>query len=413
MNQPCPRALGVLVLCFASHAGAITLMEQQQLTVDVGGDLKTFLTASFPYPHPVIPQDPVGQAVLDGRLKLQATAGDWLKVIIHPTATILAPSASNGFGLGASMAGGTGSLAEAVSLSRKVVDSKGLHLGLRVDRAAVMVHLANLDLTVGRQAVTFGSTFFFTPMDVVAPFSPVVVDRAYKPGVDAIRLDAYLGTSTRTTVVAAYAGSWNLKGSILAGRTSTTLGVVDIGIFTGMVRQDGVLGMDVTGDIMGTAIRSEATLTMRPGKEPYLRAALGMDRHFENGLSLMGELYVQTLGEERAKDYLRMTTRPQFQRGEMWAMGRYYGAVSATYELLPIINVGLSTIINMLDPSALCGPSMTWSVADEVEIVAGGYTAFGQRPRDEPTDDPNLPLAPRSEFGMYPHSAYVQFKAYF
>ena len=49
------------------------------------------------------------------------------------------------------------------------------------------------DITTGRQAITFGKTYFWNPLDVFFPFGASQFDRDYKPGVDALRVDIPFG----------------------------------------------------------------------------------------------------------------------------------------------------------------------------------------------------------------------------
>ena len=45
------------------------------------------------------------------------------------------------------------------------------------------------DVTIGRQAITFGKTYFWNPLDVFYPLDANQFDRDYKPGVDAVKVD--------------------------------------------------------------------------------------------------------------------------------------------------------------------------------------------------------------------------------
>jgi hypothetical protein len=403
----------VTALVTAPRAGlAISLYDAHSIRADVGGDVKVFLLGVVPYKHALLPSDPSARALLDLRLKLNVTVGQWLKVVVHPD-SITSAGPATGL-LGMSAAARLADPPEAVSLSRVFVNVPGFNTRLRTDRAHVTLHLPHLDVTAGRQPITFGSTFFFTPMDVVAPFSPLIVDREYKPGVDALRADVYMGTSTTLTVVAAYTGAWSVEGTVVAARAGTTLGTVDVGVFGGVVRGDSVVGADVSGGVAGLGVRGEATLTVpRRVEDTFLRAALGLDKRFANGLSLSGEVYLQSFGALDPQHYLDVAQSPRVARGEVWALGRLYSAMSLGFEVLPVLTVGMSTIVNVLDASALLGPTLTWSIADEVVLVAGGFASAGARPDDRPGMDPARPLVLRSEFGSSPNSIFVQLKAYF
>ncbi|MBI5497570.1 MAG: hypothetical protein HY904_21340 [Deltaproteobacteria bacterium] len=404
--------LAATLLLAPAPARAVDLWTSSHGGAEAGGDVKTFLVGVRPRPHPLLPSEPSGRAALDLRLKLSAHVGEWLRVSLHPN---LVATAGAGGGLGGLAASArVGDPPEGVSLSRNLLESSAVRVRLRLDRAAVTLHLPHVDLTAGRQPVSFGATFFFTPMDIVAPFTPLVVDREYKPGVDALRGDVYIGTSTTVTAVAAYAGGWDLEGLVFAARAGTTLGVFDVGFFAAEARAEQVLGVDVAGELLGTAVRAEATVTVPVDREKsFLRGALGLDRRFESGLTLMGELYVQTFGAASADRYLEQARDPRYARGEAWALGRYYAAVSAGYELLPVLNTAVAVIANLGDPSLAVGPSLTWSVSDEAVVVAGLYTPVGAPPDREPTGDPARPVRLRSEFGTMPQSAFLQMKAYF
>lgn len=288
------------------------------------------------------------------------------------------------------------------------------------------LRLDMLDVIVGRQPVTFGSTFFFTPMDLVAAFSPTTIDREYKPGIDAARVDMFFGTSGRLTLVAAYAGDWDVDQFILASRASTTFDVWDVGVLAARSHGDLVLGVDVSGDILGVALRGETTVTRPRQGDPFVRASLGSDIRPGYGLTLMGEVYAQSLGADDPADYLKVAASERFARGELWAMGQYYAALSLGYELLPIVNLGAFAVANLLDGSALIGPSLGWSISDEAALSLGAYIGLGKRPEDVTlpsmsapglasgaAQDPSQLLRPRSEFGLSPAALFAELKAYF
>jgi len=415
--------LGALLA--TTRASAVELYRPGLTSLDLGGDVKSYYIGIWPYDYPLLPEAPWGQGLLDARVKLEAGIGDWLRFSLHHDLAIAAGPQLSGFGLALGSSSGE-AMPQLLDLSWNIVDATGYSINLRVDRAALLLKLPHVDFSVGRQPISFGSTFFFTPLDLVAPFSPTVIDREYKPGIDALRGDLFLGTSGKLTLVAAYAGDWDLAGSILAAHAGATLWNWDVGLFLGEVREQAVLGVDTTGALLGVAVRGEATATFARSEDPFARVALGLDKRFDFGLSLMGELYWQSNGAAKPADYLAVATDARHRRGELWAMGRYYAALSASYELLPIVNVGLFSVVNLADPSALLGPSLHWSVADNADLVVGGYYGLGDRPTDPklPAIDPvtGQPLGPtdpahlieaRSEFGLSPAGVYVELKVYY
>ena len=82
------------------------------------------------------------------------------------------------------------------------------------------------------------------------------------------------------------------------------------------------------------------TATSPPaGESPFLRAAVGVERSFESSLRLSAEAYVQTNGATDSAGMLAFSQNERVLRGELWALGRTYGALSASYELDPLATI--------------------------------------------------------------------------
>ncbi len=424
--------------------------------VELGGDAKTFFFATFPGDSPFLPEDPFAQGIFDFRLKARAALGPRAEATVHAVSTSLSgsPGSTGGF-----VQTGFG-IPEAVDLSWEAVDGAGMQSRLRVDRLVVEWHGDGVDLAVGRQPITFGKSLIFTPMDLVNPFLPTVIDQEYKPGVDAVRLDLYAGMSTQVSVVSAYGGDWGLPGMVHALSAQTTVGVWDLLVFGGLVHRDLVGGLGTAGSLGPVGIRGEATLTvpdpdapapaldparLRMGlaplaqQRPFVRAALGGDWRPTETTTVSGELYLQTNGAADPADYLAQGTGPRYARGELWLVGRAYAGLSVAQELTPIVHASLFSVANLEDPSAMLGASLGWSVADNAELALGSYAGLGPGPRvpqglsaeaeaeatalylgdgeaaatQYATDWFSVNTQARSEFGMVPVLGFVQMKAYF
>ncbi len=430
------------MIALVAAAFALEIHDGERLRVDAGGDLKTFMVASFPYEHlflasPDCPNllewedciAPSGQGIADQRLKLEFRT-ERLAFKAHHSTTMLAP------GTGASLLGTTGvgqRPAELVELSWTAWDESGLALRGRADWLSLSFRVPHLDLTLGRQPITFGRAFFFTPLDLVNPFNPTVIDQEYKPGVDALRIDGYWGMAGHATLVAAWTASpliafsddtptedeVDLDDVVLSAYGQGTVGVWDLGLFAGLVHRDRVLGLASYGSVRAVGLRGELTYT-RPDDEdedPFLRAVVGADWLPVSKVMLSSEVYVQTNGASSPSHYLGRYEEPRWTRGELWLAGRSYGALSASYELHPLVSTSLTVIANLEDPSALLAPGLSWSVSDEVGVSLTGFTGLGERPDDvDPLDllDPDYDAGSslNSEFGTMPAALFLSMRAY-
>lgn len=430
-----PRILTFAVLALLAVPGpsrAARVADTGYSTLDLGGDVKSFFFGMFGYEHMLMPEDPIAQGSLVLRLKFDGSYGHWLSYSFHHQATTTVASGALDLG-GALSPAGTGGrgVPQAFDMSWEQTRTDSFSLTGRMDRMWIGLSVPHLDVTIGRQPISFGSTYFFTPMDLVAPFSPTVVDREYKPGVDAVRVDGYIGTSGKITAVAAYAGDWDLDGLVIAGHGSFTVGVYDIGLFVGSIHRETVLGAGFIGALGPVGFRGEATITFRKDhierkKRPFVRAVLSADHALPNNVHVTGEVYYQSFGGKDPEDYLPLTATDRFERGEVWAMGRWYAALSVSFELTPLLSGSAFVMGNLGDGSCLIGPTLSWSVAGNADLSFGANVGLGKRPDEIEVEDffhPDFtPLSEdeilhmipiRSEFGLMPAMAFVQMRAYF
>ncbi len=406
---------------------AVALAQDPAVTATVSGNAKTFVLATFPYENELLmPAGPYGQGVASGRIAFGVDAFDHFSLEIHPsfaaqtaTTSLFGDAVGTGVGLSAP---------EVVDLTWNNDDDGTLTLTGRIDWLSLRTSYPGIDVTLGRQPIGFGNGMFFTPMDLVNPFGLTTIDTEYRPGVDAVRVDGFIGMSGKITGVAAYAGDWDLEGTVLAVHGQGTLGVTDLSGFVGSIHAEPVFGVGVVSSIGPVGVHSDATLTLpQDDEDPFVRAVVGGTWRPTGTTSLTGEAYVQTFGASDADQYLVVATADRFARGEVWQMGRYYAAISLGQEITPLINGGLTVMANLQDPSALLAPNLSWSISENSDLSLGGYVGLGKHPDEvDPLDLINpetfQPWGPKklasrlgiqSEFGLIPVTTFVQMRSYF
>ncbi|MBU1023351.1 hypothetical protein KKB99_03590, partial [bacterium] len=89
-------------------------------------------------------------------------------------------------------------------------DNLAQTLFLSVDRLNARFKLSDADITIGRQAITFGKAWFWNPLDNYLPFSARTIDRDYKAGVDAIRVDIPLGNFSGINLIGVAGRKFNI-----------------------------------------------------------------------------------------------------------------------------------------------------------------------------------------------------------
>ena len=380
--------------------------------VDPHLDVKSFWTAVFPDDNPWMrlmgATEPIGSGVVNARGRLTIKPAPFLKFQVHHALTGSVTTVPDGLGLGAG-AGVGQSVPQWVDLNWEGEQADGLTVQGQTDRLLMKANVGIADLTLGRQAITFGTGRFFTPIDLVNPFHPATVDTEYKPGTDAFRSDVYVNETSVWTSVVAYTGTDDEDAWVVASYGGWTVGVTDLGVFGALFftpesgLENRVLGLSSASSIGAVGVYGDASLTLSE-EDAFGRAVLGADYRATPTTTLNLEGYYQGNGASSVDDYLGMFQSDAMTRGEIWALGQSYGALAVMQELTPTLQGSLAALVNLQDASSLVLPSVDVSVSDNVAWTSGAFIGVGQRP-----DEGGI----QSEFGLYPNMFFTQMRAYF
>jgi hypothetical protein len=303
---------------------------------------------------------------------------------------------------------------------------------LWVDRLNLKVRLRRADITLGRQAITFGKTYFWNPLDEFLPFDARQIDRDYKPGVDAARIDVPIGPFSGVNVVAAAGREINAAGadragdavvdaswygSAVLGRYYATVRDWDVATQAGKVYGGYELGGAVVGEIKHLEVRGEATYRWAlPGRplpaplsgrliENHFSAVGGVGKRFQNTLSFELEHFHNGAGNPRDLDAALV----RFATGAALHLSHEITGVTVNYEFLPILTGDVATLHSWSDGSTLLQPTLTYSLSENSDVIVGSAVGIGAAPV---TIDGRASHV-RSEFASVPRAAFVEFKLYF
>lgn len=276
------------------------------------------------------------------------------------------------------------------------------------DRLVFRVSLPTVEMVVGRQAISWGVGRFWNPLDLFRAFSPVEIDREYKAGVDALRLEWALGPFSHLELVYA-AFDEDFARHVLAVRGQQTVGTFDLGGLVGKSFRDFVVGPFVDGELRGIGIRGELIYThdtagSGQGRRTFVRGVTSLDYRFANGLYALLEYYVNGFGKEAPADYPALFNTERVRRGEVFNFGRQYLGGLLQYEFHPLVQGHAVTLWNLHDHSLLVSPLLTVSLSNEADLRLGAYLPLGTG---------RVGSRVRSEFGLYPQVYYLQVRLYF
>jgi hypothetical protein len=410
------RRIAVLALAggmaaAGSARGEQSLLEGEHGRLALGGYALTLgglqalrfeLAPGAPDPPPA---DHLGLSANVLRLEWTADLGQHVTAEVHQRAFLRMssePLAGQQLGLGASAVP-----RRTLDLRTTAYDEERLLLEHDFDRLAVHAGLGDFDVTLGRQAITWGFATLFPVADLWTTLSPFELDTSQKRGIDALRLLYSHSRSLELEGVVADRGS--LRDLSAGLRAVTSFSAVDLYLaFAKQWRE--LVAFGGAGVVLGSfKLRAEAVTPYDLDGDELARprGAAGLD-WFHRQLTVSLEAHYNGTGAAHAADYVtHLATSPAFARGESYFLGRWYAGAAATWKLVELFQFAVTVLGNMQDPSAVCAASLTYWLAQEASLSLGAFQGVGRIPIVAAT--PEL----RSEFGALGGLYYLALSAFF
>jgi len=279
----------------------------------------------------------------------------------------------------------------------------------RFDRLYVGWESERLEISAGRQAVSWGTALFLTPSDPFSPFNPVDPFREFRAGVDVARLRFFPSALSEVDLVVRPTQSPAGEEVVTAlMRGLTTARNWELSAWVGIVYGDPAGALGAAGSVGGWAVRAEAVLRQLPDRVVF-RGTLGLDRQLQVGgrhLTLAVEYQRDGLGADGPDAYPATLGSATFLRGEHQVLGRDEAVVRPSYQLHPLWSLSGLVLWNLNDLSATTGTSVAYSASSNVAVTTGAFLGLGD---DDATDARQLP----SEHGSAGLSVYLSLSWYF
>lgn len=343
------------------------------------------------------------------RLKWSAGWGRRLRLDVHQRLQVQVSTSEGGFGSSVAGFGVSALPGRAVDLESVWIDDERLRVWHDVDRLALSVYTAVADVTVGRQAITWGNAQLFPVADLWARFSPFELDTEEKPGVDAVRVLTYPTPDLELDAVVADRGA---RDDVSAGvRASLSVADADVYAAAGRLWNEAMALAGATWLLETVRLRAEAVLPRDLDEGRWLdpRATAGAD-WIGPRVTVTGELHFNGLGADDPSGYLDRLSSESFARGESYFLGRAYvgGSVAWTADAAERLRLAGSVLVNLDDGSAALSPVGRWDLGQATTLSVGGLVTLG----DVPDFGGTLPQ-PRSEYGTYGDLGYTRVSVYF
>jgi len=277
-----------------------------------------------------------------------------------------------------------------VNATWEVEDGAGLHHQSlhRLDRAAIQLQQGDWSVTLGRQAVSWGSGRVFQPMDPFNPFSPTVVDRDYKPGNDLLLVERLFdnGHDMQLLHIARRDDDYHVTNDV----SSTAFkwhGMMRESEFEVLVAQHygkGMGGVTVRVPIGGAMIRSDVMASELTGGQWSVSGIVNADYSFMLGKFnsfVFGEYFYNDLGVSELPtrlDQLPVELAIRMERGEVFNLMKHYTAIGGNVLWHPLFDTSLTVITNLKDTSSLVSLSASYIPSDNQSLQVGWIHPLGR-----------------------------------
>ena len=265
----------------------------------------------------------------------------------------------------------------------RTMDEGSRHLLVhRFDRLAVEYRDPRFAITLGRQAVSWGSGRVFQPMDLFNPFAPTAVDRDYKPGDDILLIErAFDHSALQLLYVARRDARGRAGDDSYAAMWHGFFGASEIELMGARHYRDDLLGMTVKVPLGPALLRSDIVGTrLAQDGDRRVSGIVNIDCAFElfqrTGL-VFAEYFHNDFGVDPLTPMLPAPLHDRLSRGELFNVMRDYLAAGATYQWHPLWSQSFAWIGNLNDRSTLVQMSLTYEPSDSARVQVGLVAALG------------------------------------
>jgi hypothetical protein len=279
-----------------------------------------------------------------------------------------------------------------------------------IDRLNLQFRRGPGTLTVGRQAVAFGSARFLSPTDIFEPFLVSTLDREYRVGVDAIRYERALGAFTELDMGVVIGNDARADESAVFARVRTSQRGNDLEAVVILQEDWSLIGGGIERAIGNLGFWGEVAHVMSQNGPDHTRASVGLDKSFGENVFGMIEYHYSSAGSGDPADYVALATTEPFSKGGLFLVGEHYLTPAVTWVATPLLSFSTSGFFNLSDQSAFLRLSGEFSLSDDLYMDFGINATLGEGGALS-AFPPYLTLG--SEFGSVPSTAYISLRHYF
>lgn len=265
-------------------------------------------------------------------------------------------------------------------LSSVWIDETSFKAHTIIDRAWIDWYKGKVQARIGRQRINWGVNTVWNPNDLFNSYSFFDFDYEERPGSDAIRLQYYTGVASGFDI-AARPGK-RAKDDVIAGIYRFNKWQYDFQVLSGIFHSDVAIGTGWAGNIGTGGFKGEATYF-----HPYENfsdtsgifvASFTLDYSFKNGIYILGSYLYSGAASSSAlqlSNFVNVQLTPKtlspFEHSTL---------VQVSGNITPLVNGGIAFIFYPGNNYFFSGPSLTFSLAPNLDLLLTSQVVFGDKP---------------------------------
>lgn len=277
-----------------------------------------------------------------------------------------------------------------------------------LDRLNVQFQFADGDLTVGRQAITFGSARMINPTDVFLPFNLGTLNTEYRVGVDSIRYQKAWGELGELDVGLVFGDDAQSRNSAAFVQIKQNFRGKDLKFSFIQFADQTLVGGGLEGALGNFGVWLE--IASVSGPDDYTRGSVGVDYAFTANTFAMVEYHVSSAGTTDTELYLNHFESLAFKTGGVFLLGRHYIIANLAQTFSPLWQASVQTVRNLDDHSSFTALSANYNVAEDIYLDFGIYLFQG---KGFEVNDTLGQFLLGSEYGATANAVYTSIRFYF
>ncbi len=261
----------------------------------------------------------------------------------------------------------------------------------QIDRLWLDYTCGNLDVTLGRQRIAWGTALVWNVIDLFNPQSILDFDYEEKPGSDAVRIQYYTGAVSRVEL--SVKPGKDKKHTTAAALFSLNAFEYDFYGIVGYRNGRWLFGGAWAGDIHKAGFRGEFLVSDAPNKtasgvyptfpslgqsffqynKPVVSAVLSGDYTFSNSLYAHTEVLYNSNGKiKNAGLFYQEALQVGMLSPARWSIFQEFSC-----DITPLVRGSIFGIFNLDDKSYVIVPQLTWSVITDLDFTLLGFLTSG------------------------------------